>query len=120
MIEFILKVDLHKESQEQDQKKNVNKMKKKIVNQKIASPCISICKTDPRTGYCYGCARTNEEKMIWKTVDTKTSWKKKNLNLLTERMSGWQLETFKESYATKVTTGFSIYRQNLMKNSNEK
>ena len=28
----------------------------------IISPCISICKTDPVTGYCYGCARTNEEK----------------------------------------------------------
>ena len=27
----------------------------------IISPCISICKTDPQTGYCYGCARNNEE-----------------------------------------------------------
>ena len=26
------------------------------------SPCISICKTDPVTGFCYGCGRTNEEK----------------------------------------------------------
>ena len=33
---------------------------------KIISPCISICKTDPVTGYCYGCARTNEEKKQWK------------------------------------------------------
>ena len=30
----------------------------------IVSPCISICKTDPQTGYCYGCARTNEEKKL--------------------------------------------------------
>ena len=29
---------------------------------KIISPCISICRTDPVTGFCYGCARTNEEK----------------------------------------------------------
>jgi predicted Fe-S protein YdhL (DUF1289 family) len=28
----------------------------------IISPCISICKTDPSTGYCYGCGRNNEEK----------------------------------------------------------
>ncbi len=28
----------------------------------IVSPCISICKTDPQTGYCYGCGRNNEEK----------------------------------------------------------
>ena len=30
------------------------------------SPCISICKTDPKTGFCYGCGRTNNEKKIWK------------------------------------------------------
>ena len=28
----------------------------------IVSPCISICKTDPVTGYCYGCARSEDEK----------------------------------------------------------
>ena len=28
----------------------------------IVSPCISICKTDPSTGYCYGCGRSNEKK----------------------------------------------------------
>ena len=28
----------------------------------IISPCISICKTDPTTGYCYGCGRSNDEK----------------------------------------------------------
>jgi predicted Fe-S protein YdhL (DUF1289 family) len=32
----------------------------------IISPCISICKTDPSTGYCYGCGRSNEEKQVWK------------------------------------------------------
>ena len=29
---------------------------------KFLSPCISICKSDPKTGFCYGCARTDEEK----------------------------------------------------------
>ena len=33
---------------------------------KVISPCISICKTDPVTGYCYGCARTNDEKKYGK------------------------------------------------------
>ena len=28
----------------------------------IISPCISICKTDPSTGYCCGCGRNNDEK----------------------------------------------------------
>ena len=32
------------------------------IKEKIISPCVSICKTDPVTGYCYGCGRTNEEK----------------------------------------------------------
>jgi len=36
----------------------------------IISPCVSICKTDPVTGYCYGRARTNEEKKIWKDEKT--------------------------------------------------
>ena len=95
-------------------------MKKKMNNQQILSPCISICKTDPKTGYCYGCARTNEEKIIWKNENTKTTWKKENLNLLVYRMSGWQLETFKESYSNKIKTGFSLYKENLLKNKDEK
>ena len=31
-------------------------------NPKIISPCISICKTDPVTGYCYGCGRNENDK----------------------------------------------------------
>ncbi len=89
-------------------------------NQKIISPCISICKTDPRTGYCYGCARTNKEKIIWKDEKTTTIWKKENLDLLIQRMSGWQLETFKESYLNKTKTGLSLFKQNLIKNNHEK
>ena len=89
-------------------------------NQKIISPCISICKTDPKTGYCYGCARTNEEKILWKNENTDDMWKKNNLNLLHKRMSGWQLETFKESYSNKIRTGISLFKQNLIKNIHEK
>ena len=48
-------------------------------NQDIISPCISICKTDPVTGYCYGCGRTNDEKKIWKDENTENAWKDKNL-----------------------------------------
>ena len=90
-------------------------MKKDIKDQQIVSPCISICRTDPRTGYCYGCARTNEEKIIWKDEKTEITWKKENLNLLIERMSGWQLETFKESYQYKIKTGISLFKKNQFK-----
>ena len=95
-------------------------MKKNIKNQQIVSPCISICRTDPRTGYCYGCARTNEEKIIWKSEYTKISWKKENLNLLIQRMSGWQLETFKESYLNKTKTGVSLFKQSLLEKNDKK
>ena len=88
-------------------------MVKNIDKEKIISPCISICKTDPRTGYCYGCSRTNEEKEIWKNEKTIDSWKKENLNTLLERMSGWQLETFKESYQHKTEFGITLFKKNL-------
>ena len=76
------------------------------------SPCLSICKTDPVTGYCYGCARTNEEKKIWKNEKTTKEWKKNNLNEITKRMSGWQLESFKESYNYKIKNGISLFKKN--------
>ena len=95
-------------------------MNKNIKEEKIISPCISICKTDPRTGYCYGCARTDEEKIIWKNEKTEINWKKENLSLIIKRMSGWQLDTFKESYSNKIKTGLSLFKQSLIKSNNEK
>ena len=82
------------------------------MSSKIISPCISICKTEPITGYCYGCARTNEEKKIWKDENTSDEWKKENLNLIKNRMKGWQLDTFEESYKNKVKEGISLYKKN--------
>jgi len=80
----------------------------------VVSPCISICKSDPITGYCYGCARTNEEKKIWKDKNTSVEWKKKNIKEIVTRMKGWQLESFKESYQHKIKNGISLFKQNLM------
>ena len=81
----------------------------------IVSPCISICKTDPVTGYCYGCARTNEEKKLWKDESTNEKWKEENLKVILTRMQGWQLETFKESYEHKKNQGISLFKKNLLK-----
>ena len=83
---------------------------------KIISPCISICKTDPLTGFCYGCARTEEEKKLWKNESTNNEWKSKNLDLITKRMEGWQLKTFQESYSHKIKNGISLFKKNLLKN----
>ena len=86
------------------------------MNNKIISPCISICRTDPVTGYCYGCARTNEEKKLWKDEDAKDQWKEENLKIIITRMQGWQLETFKESYEHKKNKGISLFKKDQLKN----
>ncbi len=79
----------------------------------IVSPCISICKTDPVSGYCYGCARKTEEKIIWKNPETTDEWKKKNLDVLKGRMSGWQLDAFLKSYDNKIKEGVSLFKKGL-------
>ena len=81
----------------------------------IVSPCISICKTDPLTGYCYGCGRSNEEKKIWKDENTSEKWKEENLKKIQKRLNGWQLESFKESYEHKVKKGISIFKKENLK-----
>ena len=86
------------------------------MNNKVISPCISICRTDPVTGYCYGCARTNEEKKFWKDAGTSNQWKVENLKIIIGRMQGWQLETFKESYDHKKNKGVSLFKKNLLEN----
>ena len=79
----------------------------------IISPCISICKTDPQTGYCYGCGRNNKEKKMWKLEETTQQWKKGNLIIIEKRLSGWQLESFKESYQHKIENGISLFKKSL-------
>ena len=86
------------------------------MDNKIVSPCISICKTDPVTGYCYGCARTNNEKKLWKNENTTKKWKEQNLKVIIRRMRGWQLDTFKESYKHKLNNGISLFKKNLLEN----
>ena len=81
---------------------------------KPISPCISVCKTDPETGYCYGCGRTNEEKSIWKEENTSSDWKQENLEIIKGRLSGWQLESFNKSYEFKLKNGVSLIKHKLM------
>ena len=81
----------------------------------VVSPCISICKTDPDTGYCYGCGRTDTEKIKWKSEDTTEDWKKQNLKEIENRLSGLQLESFIKSYKCKVEEGISLYKKAILK-----
>ena len=86
------------------------------MSKKILSPCISICKTDPITGYCYGCARTENEKKLWKDESTSNDWKIKNLSIIVSRMKGWQLETFKSLMIIKLKMEFLFLKKNQIKN----
>ena len=85
---------------------------------KIISPCISICRTDPVTGFCYGCARTNEEKKQWKNENSTDQWKEENLKIIVTRMQGWQLIAFRESYEHKKNKGVSLFKKNLLESKN--
>ncbi len=80
----------------------------------IISPCISICKTDPQTGYCYGCGRSNQEKKIWQTVGTSDVWKEGNIIEIQNRLAGWQLKSFKDSYKHKIENGISLFKKKLI------
>ena len=82
----------------------------------IISPCISICRTDPKTGYCYGCGRNNDEKRNWKLEETSDEWKKTNIETIKKRLNGWQLESFEESYLYKIENGISLFKKTLLKN----
>jgi len=81
----------------------------------IISPCISICKTDPVTGYCYGCGRSEIDKKNWKNEKTTNEWKKKNLIEIQKRLNGWQLISFKESYNYKCKNGISLFKKENLK-----
>ena len=80
----------------------------------IISPCISICRTDPKTSYCSGCGRSNDEKKIWKAEDTTDDWKDNNIKEIRSRLTGWQLESFNESYEYKIQNGISLFKKKLL------
>ncbi len=86
-----------------------------LLKKMIISPCISICRMDPVTGYCYGCGRSNEEKKIWKNENTTDEWKIENLEKIQKRLNGWQLESFKESYNNKKKEGISLFKKQNLK-----
>jgi predicted Fe-S protein YdhL (DUF1289 family) len=34
----------------------------------VASPCVDVCRMDPRSGLCEGCARTLDEIAAWSSL----------------------------------------------------
>ena len=43
----------------------------------VVTPCIAVCKTDPISGFCYGCGRSNEDKKNGVTLKQMTAGKMK-------------------------------------------
>ena len=80
----------------------------------VVSPCISVCKTDPISGFCYGCGRSDEEKKAWKDENTTNEWKLTNIEELRGRLEGWQLEAFNESYKSKQESGLSLIKKKFL------
>ena len=70
---------------------------------------------DPKTGYCYGCGRNDDEKRIWKLDETTEEWKTTNIETIKKRLTGWQLESFEESYQYKIKNGISLFNEKGMR-----
>ena len=59
-----------------------------------------------------GVQEMKKKKKIWKDPLTSDEWKKENINKIKKRMSGWQLESFVESYNYKTENGISLFKKN--------
>ena len=45
--------------------------------------------------------------------NTSDQWKEENLEIIKKRLTGWQLESFEESYTYKIENGISLFKKNL-------
>jgi predicted Fe-S protein YdhL (DUF1289 family) len=53
----------------------------------VASPCIDVCRMDPRSGLCEGCLRTLDEIAAWGTLSDagkQAVWQRLELRRRTE------------------------------------
>lgn len=44
----------------------------RAVVENVPSPCISVCRMHPQTGWCEGCYRTMDEIRLWSRADDAT------------------------------------------------
>jgi hypothetical protein len=66
----------------------------------VASPCIDICRMDPRSGLCEGCLRTLDEIAAWGTLSD------------AGKLAVWQrLEQRRRGAAVPATPGTSTIKQ---------
>ena len=55
---------------------------------------------------------TMVKKKTWKNKNTSDKWKNENLIDIQKRLTGWQLESFKDSYKYKIKNGISLFKKN--------
>ena len=83
----------------------------------VISPCISF-KTDPVTGFCYGCGRNNEEKKNnWKNENTTLNGRKKKIIEIKNPIKRLAIRKFntEESYKHKIENGISLLKKEMLK-----
>jgi len=81
----------------------------------VITPCITVCRSDPLTDYCYGCGRTTEDKKMWSDPNTSNQWKETNLQVIRNRLTGWQQQAWEKSYLHKKNTGKSLIKEKILK-----
>ena len=79
---------------------------------------MNVCKTNTIIGFWYGGGRSSEDKKNWKDENTSNEQKLKNMEKLRNRLDGWQLEAFNESYKSKKETGLSLIKKKLLESRN--
>ena len=52
----------------------------------VASPCTSVCRMDPRSGWCEGCLRNIDEIVAWGSLDDAA--KRRIWTLIEQRREG--------------------------------
>ena len=56
-----------------------------------------------------------KKKKKWKQEITSEEWKRKNLIEIKNRLKGWQLERFEDSYKNKIENGISLFKKENLK-----
>lgn len=66
----------------------------------MESPCILVCSIDDKTGYCFGCGRTQEEIGAWTTFTS--AERREIMQILPRRLEGVERRPRRETRRTRM------------------
>lgn len=66
----------------------------------MESPCILVCSIDDKTGYCFGCGRTQEEIGAWMTYTS--AERREIMQVLPQRLEGVERRPRRETRRTRM------------------